>query len=109
MGTRLHRLAEAVLTSTHNLCYEQKYEKYQNFSSESFHFMVIQFSIYLNRRVFVMSVCTTALFDQSSQDTLWVAKDPKHQAQDAQAELSLRWEHIQSCTSRKHAYIIFPP
>ena len=25
------RLAEAVLTSTHNLCFEQKYEKYQNF------------------------------------------------------------------------------
>ena len=24
-------LAEAVLTSTHNLCFEQKYEKYQNF------------------------------------------------------------------------------
>ena len=25
---------EAVLTSTHNLCFEQKYEKYQNFLSE---------------------------------------------------------------------------
>ena len=24
-------LAEAVLTSTHNVCFEQKYEKYQSF------------------------------------------------------------------------------
>ena len=24
--------------STHNLCFEQKYEKYQNFLSENFHF-----------------------------------------------------------------------
>ena len=29
-------LDEAVLTSTHNLCFEQKYEKYQNFLSENF-------------------------------------------------------------------------
>ena len=38
----------------HNLCFEQKYEKYQNFSSEKFHFLVVKFSVYLNRRVFVM-------------------------------------------------------
>ena len=38
MGTRLNRLIEAVLMSTHNLCFEQKYDKYQNFSSENFHF-----------------------------------------------------------------------
>ena len=43
-----------VLTSTHNLCFEQKYEKYQNFLSEKFHFLVIKFSVYLNRRVFEM-------------------------------------------------------
>ena len=30
---------EAVPTSTHNLCFEQKFENYQNFSSESFHFL----------------------------------------------------------------------
>ena len=30
-------LAEAVLTNTHNLCFEQKYEKYQNcFGGEIF-------------------------------------------------------------------------
>ena len=28
---KLYRLSEAVLTSTHNLCFEQKYEKYQFF------------------------------------------------------------------------------
>ena len=54
MGTRQNRLVEAVLTSTHNLCFEQKYEKYQIFLSENFQFLGVKFSIYLNRRVFVM-------------------------------------------------------
>ena len=36
-GTRWNRLGEAVLTSTHNLCFEQKSEKYQNLLSEIFH------------------------------------------------------------------------
>ena len=49
MGTR-----EAVLTSTNNLCLEQKHEKYQNFLSENFHFWVVKFSVYLNRHVSVM-------------------------------------------------------
>ena len=39
--------------STNNLCFEQKYENYQNFSSESFHFLVVKFSMYLNRHVFI--------------------------------------------------------
>ena len=47
-------LTEAVLTSTHNLCFEQKFENYQSFLSENFQFLVAKFSIYLNRRVFVM-------------------------------------------------------
>ena len=55
MGTRKNRLVEAVLTSTHNLCFEQKYEKYQTFLSENFHFLVVKFSVYLNRHVFVMN------------------------------------------------------
>ena len=54
MGIRWNRLVEAVLTSAHNLCLEQKYEKYQNFLSENFHLLVVKFSIYLNRHVFVM-------------------------------------------------------
>ena len=55
MGTRKNRLAEAVLTSTHNLCFEQKYEKYLSFLSENFLFLEVHFSIYLNRHVFVMA------------------------------------------------------
>ena len=47
---------EAVLTSTHNLYFEQKYEKYQNFLSEKFPFLVVKFSVYLYRHVFVMIV-----------------------------------------------------
>ena len=43
--------------STHNLCFEQKHKKYQNFLSEIFIFLVIKFAVYLNRYVFVM-VCT---------------------------------------------------
>ena len=54
MGTRQNRLGEAVLTSTHNLCFEYKYEKYQIFFPVNFQFLVVKFSIYLNRRVFVM-------------------------------------------------------
>ena len=40
----------------HNLCFEQKYEKYRSFFflSENFQFLDMEFSIYLNRRVFVM-------------------------------------------------------
>ena len=41
--------------STHNPCFEQKYEKYQIFLYENFQFLEVKSSIYLNRRVFVMS------------------------------------------------------
>ena len=41
--------------STHNLCFEQGYEKNQNFLSKIFHFLVIKFSVHLNRPVFVMN------------------------------------------------------
>ena len=40
--------------STHNLCFEQEYEKYQNFYWKFFLFLVVKFSIWLNRCVFVM-------------------------------------------------------
>ena len=62
MGTRYNRL-EAVLTSTHNLCFEQKYEKHQSFCLENFQFLEVKFFIYLNRRVFVM------MYDKSNQCT----------------------------------------
>ena len=50
MSTRKNRLAKAVLTSTHNLCFEQNYEKYQIFLSENFQFLQVKFSVCLNRR-----------------------------------------------------------
>ena len=41
--------------STLNLCFDQKYEKYENFLTDFFfQFLVIKFSVYLNRHVFVM-------------------------------------------------------
>ena len=58
MGIRKNRLAEAVLTGTRNVCFEQKFEKKKKkknqFLSEKFQFLEVKFSIYLNRRVFVM-------------------------------------------------------
>ena len=36
---------------------QSKYEKYQKNLSENFHFLVVKFSIYLNRHVFVMGLC----------------------------------------------------
>ena len=47
-------LAEAVLTNTHNLCFEQKYEKISEFLSENFQCLEVKFSMYLNRRVFII-------------------------------------------------------
>ena len=62
--------AEAILTNTHNLCFEQKYEKYQNFYLKIFIFLVVKFSIYLNRRVFVM-ITSTTFFSFASVLDLW--------------------------------------
>ena len=59
ISAQKHRLwvlirTKAILMSTHNLCYEQKYEKYQFFLSENFLVLEVKFSIYLNRYVFEM-------------------------------------------------------
>ena len=43
--------------STNNLCFEQKYEKKKkksDFFIRNFHFLVLKFSVYLNRHVFIM-------------------------------------------------------
>ena len=50
--------------STHNLYFEQKYEKNLNFLSENFHFLVTKISIYLNRLVFwgFFCVCVCVVF-----------------------------------------------
>ena len=56
MVTRKNCLAEAVLTSSLILCFEQKNEKYQNLFLIFFSFLAVIFSIHLNRRVFVMGI-----------------------------------------------------
>ena len=52
--------------STHNLCFEHKYEQYQSFLSEKLQFLEVKFSIYLNTCVFVMlyHICKTEIFCQ---------------------------------------------
>ena len=60
MGTRKNRLGEAVLTNTHNLCFEQQYEKVPEFFIRKLSVFGGKFSIYLNRRVIVMYVELTS-------------------------------------------------
>ena len=55
-GVYIIFLSEAVLTSTYNLCFEQKCEKNISYSSENFLFLELIFSIYLHRRVFIMAL-----------------------------------------------------
>ena len=51
--------------STHNLCFEQKYEKYPIFFlSENFMFFEVKFSLYLKRPVFVMEYAQIAQIAQ---------------------------------------------
>ena len=42
-------------TETLGVCFEQKYEKNHASLFKNFHFLVIKFSVYLDRRVFVMN------------------------------------------------------
>ena len=72
MCTRLNRLSEAVLTSTCNPCFEQKYEAYEIFLSENFPFWVVKCSIYLNRHVFVMASSDSGHRCPHMQNTLWL-------------------------------------
>ena len=41
-----------VVMSTHNVCLEQKYEKYQNFLSENFHFFVCKMKFFKSKTYF---------------------------------------------------------
>ena len=59
-----------VLTSTQNLCFEQKYEKIPEFLSENFHFLVVSFSVYLNRHVFVM-ITSQWITDSAAQQNVY--------------------------------------
>ena len=82
MGTSENRL---VLMSTHNLCFEQKYEKnIRIILSENFHFFVVKFSVYLNRHVFVMAGHT-------------VGRQGSKASSGRQDDLTLRWAYMQSC------------
>ena len=59
-----NEFGEAVLTSTHNLCFELKYEKISEFFlSEKFPFLVVKFPICLNRLVFVMTDSRWSTYD----------------------------------------------
>ena len=66
--------------STHNLCFVKKYEKYLSFLSENFQFLEIKFSIYLNRRVFVMitkyHICSFVEPDQMLQNVVSFRHSP---------------------------------
>ena len=57
--------------STHNLCFEQEYEKYQNFLLEIFPFLVVKFSVYLNRCVFVMRAMALHYAERSFFNWSW--------------------------------------
>ena len=59
-----------VLKSTRNLCFEQKPEKYQNILSENFPCLVVKFSIYLNRHVFVMVKALIKLLEYAGLSVL---------------------------------------
>ena len=62
ISTQKHRLWVRVRTASprrfyrvyHNLCFEKEYEEYQHFYLKIFHILVVKFSIYLNRRAFIM-------------------------------------------------------
>ena len=48
--------------STHNLCLSRNMKNIRGFLSENFHFfLVVKFSVYLNRRVFVMPILVMPL------------------------------------------------
>ena len=57
MGTRFNSLGEAVLTSTTDYVLSINIKNIRiEFLSENFQFFVVKFSIYFNRRVFVMDI-----------------------------------------------------
>ena len=47
-GYSLECLVEEVLTCTHNLSFEQKYENYQKFSTEHFQFLQLKKNLYIS-------------------------------------------------------------
>ena len=58
--------------STHNLCFEQKYKKYQNFYLKIFIFWVVKFSVCLNRHVFIMSTYKKCFHGEMKKIVFWM-------------------------------------
>ena len=52
MGNRKNRLIGAVLTCTHNQCFEQKIKKKEKKSSENYHFYSSEILQYITRACF---------------------------------------------------------
>ena len=58
--------------STHNLCFEQTMKNYyKSFLPENFQFLEVKFSIYLNRRVFIMGT-EISLVEQTCSVCIWM-------------------------------------
>ena len=55
MGTRKNRLTKAVLTCTHNICFEQKHEKKKKNQMKIVIFTAVKNRCILHGRVFVMT------------------------------------------------------
>ena len=57
---------------THNICFEQKYEKSQKFSTENCHFYSRKNSCILHRRIFVMTDLPVIELEYCSINYLWL-------------------------------------
>ena len=66
MGTHKNRLSEAVLTSTHNLCFEQNKKNINDFLLKKFEFLQLKNLCILHGHVFVMCVFEQDTFTPQS-------------------------------------------
>ena len=71
MGTRQNRLGDAVLTSTHKLCFEQKFEKYRDFFLKIFIFLLLKYSILVKYSNF-------SIFERACIHNVRRRKDEEH-------------------------------
>ena len=62
MDTRKNRRTEAVLTCTHNLCFEQIFENSQKNSTEMVNFTAMKYRCLLHGNVCVMHLCNIGTF-----------------------------------------------
>ena len=64
------RLWVLVRTCTHNLCFEQKQEKYQHYSSKNVHFLQLRNLCILHEQVFVMKETGSQMTIQNTDTAL---------------------------------------